>query len=216
VELGPQDARTQAVKSLLQGQPHVALAIDCKGQHPWKQLLELAAVLLSHRTPHVSVDKLYHPSLFMAEPTRHRLQRQVQINGRFNTSRFSACPTRLARSWPRATAWPTSSSSLTALRPARAAPRRVPCSRRRSTTRTTSTAPSTSTYADGVLVDNYPARGLWRRLRPGAPQLVPRARRLARQRRRQLPSASTRQLAAPITPQQVALARRLRRRQLLS
>jgi 3-hydroxymyristoyl/3-hydroxydecanoyl-(acyl carrier protein) dehydratase len=53
--------------------------MDRKGQDPWRQLLRLAACLISHRTPHVSMQRLST----VPSPPRHRLQKSIELNGRF-------------------------------------------------------------------------------------------------------------------------------------
>jgi len=92
VELGAGDTRTAAVKDILAGKPHVAVAFDKKGQSPWRQLLRMCAVLISHGNTGCQVRKLYHPELLSnakrvaskLPPTRaEKLCRSITVNGRF-------------------------------------------------------------------------------------------------------------------------------------
>lgn len=117
VELGANDARSQAMKMILNGKPHVSVAIDRKGHKTWKQLLKMLAVLSSHQVPGVSLAKLYHPSLLTEEahppnpqappvsrgkdpqtPRRansnnsQKILRMVPINGRFAGLRHPPTP----------------------------------------------------------------------------------------------------------------------------
>ncbi|KAL3920228.1 MAG: hypothetical protein SGPRY_005332 [Prymnesium sp.] len=92
VELGAGDMRASATKNILgaSGVPHVAVAIDRKGADHWRQVLKLAATLISHGETGCEVHRLYHPemiaeleALVQAPAVKNKLRKSVQINGRF-------------------------------------------------------------------------------------------------------------------------------------
>jgi hypothetical protein len=83
VELGAGDARSSAIRDILKGRKHVAVAIDSKGQVCWNHMLRLTAPLMLHCVPGVGVAGLYHPQLLQPKSARHRLHRMIVLNGRF-------------------------------------------------------------------------------------------------------------------------------------
>ena len=98
VELGPDQLRAAATKDVLggKGAPHVAVAIDRRGGDAWRQLLKLAATLISHGETGCQVGALYHPRLLadaerrvngpFVSPAKLKAVRKIAINGRFTGS----------------------------------------------------------------------------------------------------------------------------------
>jgi len=94
IELGANDNRAAAVRDILsaKGSAHTAVAMDRKGQPAWRQLLKLAANLISHGNTGCKVDALYHPDAIAkaqrlmnaAKPTlADKLRKVIEINGRY-------------------------------------------------------------------------------------------------------------------------------------
>merc|ERR1719310_2424288 len=96
VEVGPDNLRTVATSDILgKERKHVAVSFDKKGQNTWVQLLKLAATLISHRTPGMTVEAMYHKALLanartMGETKKeNRLKRTIEVNGRWGTDKAS-------------------------------------------------------------------------------------------------------------------------------
>ena len=86
IELGADSHRSNAVKNILRGKKHVAVSIDRRGERLYSQVLKMCAVLISHGVA-VDVSKLYHPDDMKERVPRKRLQRYIEINGRFGNIR---------------------------------------------------------------------------------------------------------------------------------
>ena len=109
VELGAGDLRAAATKDILgkQGVPHVAVAFDKRGAEPWRQLLKMAATLITHGGTGCKV----------LRATRRRLHYAVRPPlgpGVHNLRRLAACTT--PRCWP---SWTPRSTALLSPRPRR-------------------------------------------------------------------------------------------------
>eukprot|EP00727_Mastigamoeba_balamuthi_P002593 m51a1_g12330 putative 2-nitropropane dioxygenase (5051) ;mRNA; r:463581-479334 len=84
VEAGPQNLRSLAIDDTLGAEPHVSVAVDRKGDDQWRAVCRAVAQLLAHRTPGLTLRRLYHPRLTerRAAPRSASL-RSVEVNGRF-------------------------------------------------------------------------------------------------------------------------------------
>jgi len=100
IEVGAGDARAQAVTNILKnnGRPFVSVAMDCKVQDTWHQILRSAAVLIGHQVPNINLKKLYHSSLSQSIDEVKNLAesakfvQSVVLNGRFVDIRKSRGP----------------------------------------------------------------------------------------------------------------------------
>eukprot|EP01105_Mastigella_eilhardi_P020876 TRINITY_DN500_c0_g1_i6.p1 TRINITY_DN500_c0_g1~~TRINITY_DN500_c0_g1_i6.p1 ORF type:complete len:4763 (+),score=1014.87 TRINITY_DN500_c0_g1_i6:363-14651(+) len=86
IEVGAQNLRTLAVRETLNCRPHVAVALDRKGDSLWNSLLCAAAQLISHGVQGVTVGRLYHPALttLPESPSLSSSIRDVELNGRYS------------------------------------------------------------------------------------------------------------------------------------
>ena len=95
VEVGAGDLRAAAARDVLgkRGAPHVAVAFDKRGTDPWRNLLKMAATLISNGATGCQIGGLYHPEL-LAEfdkllhgpPIKKAVKaarKRIEINGRF-------------------------------------------------------------------------------------------------------------------------------------
>jgi hypothetical protein len=95
VEVGAGDQRAAAARDVLgkRGAPHVAVAFDRRGADPWRQLLKMAATLISNGASGCQIGGLYHPVLLAAidaqlngPPIKKSVKaarKRIEINGRF-------------------------------------------------------------------------------------------------------------------------------------
>jgi len=95
VEVGAGDLRAAAARDVLgkRGAPHVAVAFDRRGADPWRQLLKMAATLISNGATGCQIGGLYHPTLLKAFDTQlhgppvkkavKAARKRIEINGRF-------------------------------------------------------------------------------------------------------------------------------------
>eukprot|EP00939_MAST-03C_sp_MAST-3C-sp1_P002650 g2650.t1 len=104
VEVGPGDARTQAIRSILKSDNRRGLAVSMdaeKKTSAWAHLLATAAQLRSHYVEGVFVDTLCDPEILFdrreddeiseeARLRRRRFLKRVEINGRFGASMSSS------------------------------------------------------------------------------------------------------------------------------
>ena len=95
VEVGAGGLRAAAARDVLgkRGAPHVAVAFDRRGADPWRQLLKMAATLISNGATGCQISGLYHPALLAAidaqvngPPIKKSVKaarKRIEINGRF-------------------------------------------------------------------------------------------------------------------------------------
>ena len=95
VEVGAGDLRAAAARDVLgkRGAPHVAVAFDRRGADPWRQLLKMAATLISNGATGCQISGLYHPALLAATDAQvngppikksvKAARKRIEINGRF-------------------------------------------------------------------------------------------------------------------------------------
>ena len=95
VEVGAGDLRAAAARDVLgkRGSPHVAVAFDRRGADPWRQLLKMAATLISNGATGCQISGLYHPALLAATDAQvngppikksvKAARKRIEINGRF-------------------------------------------------------------------------------------------------------------------------------------
>ena len=79
-----------------QARRHVAVAFDRRGADPWRQLLKMAATLISNGATGCQISGLYHPALLAAT--------DAQVNGPPSRSR-SRRPASASRSTAASAAW---------------------------------------------------------------------------------------------------------------
>ena len=95
VEVGAGALRAAAARDVLgkRGAPHVAVAFDRRGADPWRQLLKMAATLISNGATGCQISGLYHPALLAATDAQvngppikksvKAARKRIEINGRF-------------------------------------------------------------------------------------------------------------------------------------
>ena len=95
VEVGAGGLRAAAARDVLgkRGSPHVAVAFDRRGADPWRQLLKMAAPLISNGATGCQISGLYHPALLAATDAQvngppikksvKAARKRIEINGRF-------------------------------------------------------------------------------------------------------------------------------------